>query len=104
MKFLFNKKLYKWTMTGLLGNRARWFLGFSTTEPPVCPQIIPDRNDPIEIVESYTETGEAVVLRLNSDHSGMIQYRVDGADGFQKIYFGNVDLIQKAVDQIKETN
>ena len=40
MKLLFNKKYSAWTMTGLLGEEAKWFIGYSKNK-----HIFPDKED-----------------------------------------------------------
>jgi len=103
MKILFNKKLLHWTMTGLLGKHAKWFLGFSRSKLE-CSNEVPSHNGPIEIIESVPGTNEAVLIRIDSDQSGVIHYRKDGSDVFQKIFFKKADLIQKAMMKITESN
>lgn len=97
MKILINDNLFSWNMTGLLGKGARWFFGFSRMIPGRAPTPIRELFSDTETMYTVPDTGESGVVKLRPDRSGILQYRTDSRDGFQKIYFGNFDVLYDAV-------
>lgn len=105
MKFLNNVTLDQWNITGLLGKKAKWFFGFSrVVDMNTCPECIPDVPTSMEIVEHIPETGESLVLRATDDGSGSLWYRMNGSDPYQKMFFGNLELLKTAVKKVQNNN